>query len=263
MDLNLKNKAVLVTGGNRGIGLAIALAFAEEGANIAICGRDKATLKSASAAITDRGVKSQSISADLFTAEGCRQAVSSAVDAFDGLDVLINNASTNVTGTLENQNDEILMERVMGKTLASMRCTRAALPHLRASVQGRIICIGGTAARTPDTNSLPSGLANSSLVNFTKHISLHAAPDGITVNVVHPFFTKTERHAGRLAALAKDRGISLEAAEDSMAVGVPIGRMIKPEDIAPIVLFLASPHASAITGQAIAVDGGATKTVVY
>ena len=263
MDLDLKDKAVLVTGGNRGIGLAISLAFAEQGAHVAICGRDQSALETACAAIAAHGVRAKAIAADLFTAEGCEQAVAMTVEAFGGLDVLVNNASTSVSGSLENQTDEKLMERVMGKTLASMRCTRAALPHLRPSGRGRIICIGGTAARTPDKNSLPSGLANSSLVNFAKHISLHAAPDGITVNVVHPGFTKTERHGDRLAALASERGISLEAAEDSMAAGVPIGRLVEPGDIAPLVLFLASPWASALTGQTIAVDGGATSSVVY
>ncbi len=263
MDLGLRDRAVLVTGGNRGIGLVIAHAFAEEGANVAICGRDQAALKSAQASLADRGVQSASIAADLFTAEGCESAVSGAHRAFGRLDILVNNASTNVSGSLEDQTDDILMERVMGKTLASMRCTRAAMPHLRQSDQGRIICIGGTSARAPDSNSLPRGLSNSSLVNFAKHFSLHAAPDGITVNVVHPFFTRTERHAGRLAARASDRGISLEEAEASMAEAVPIGRMITPEDVAPMVLFLASSQASAITGQTLAVDGGATRTIIY
>jgi len=267
MDLGLKDKAVLVTGGNRGIGLAIALAFAEEGAHVAICGRDRTALDNACAAIIHKGAaygtRSTSIAADLFTAEGCIQAVAETVEAFGGLDVLVNNASTSVSGTLETASDEALMERVMGKTLASMRCARAALPSLRASGCGRIICIGGTSARTPDTNSLPSGLSNASLVNFAKHFSFHAAPHGITVNVVHPSFTKTERQAARLAARAGDTGASLEAAEKSMAAEVPIGRVIEPGDIAPLVLFLASPQAAAITGQSIAVDGGSTPGVVY
>jgi len=263
MDFGLKDKAVLVTGGNRGIGLAIALALAGEGAHIAICGRDRAALETACAAIAAHSVLTASIAADLFTAEGCERAVAGAVDAFGGLDVLVNNASTNVSGTLETASDDALMERVMGKTLATMRCARAALPYLRASGRGRIICIGGTSARTPDKNSLPSGLANSSLVNFAKHFSLHAAPDGITVNVVHPSFTRTERQTDRLTARANGLGISLEAAVDSVAAGVPIGRVIEPGDIAPLVVFLASVQASAITGQAIAVDGGATPSVVY
>lgn len=225
MDLGLKGKAVLVTGGNRGIGLVIAQAFAEEGADVAICGRDEAALEAARASLVKHHVRAETINADLFTAEGCARAVSGAADAFGQLDVLVNNASTNVSGSLETQTDEKLMERVMGKTLAAMRCTRAAMPHLRSSDQGRIICIGGTSARAPASDSLPSGLSNASLVNFAKHYSLHAAPDGITVNVVHPFFTKTERHTERLAARAKDRGLSLEEAEASMAVGVPkIGR---------------------------------------
>ena len=263
MDLGLKDRAVLVTGGNRGIGLVIARAFAGEGAKVAICGHDGTALESALASLRDRGVQAVSIAADLFTAEGCQRAVAGAVDAFGRLDVLVNNASTNVSGSLENQTDDRLMERLMVKTLGAMRCTRAAMPHLRASDQGRVICIGGTSARAPDGNSLPSGLSNASLVNFAKHFSLHAAPHGVTVNVVHPYFTRTERHAGRLAARASDRGISLEEAEATMAASVPIGRMITPEDVAPMVLFLASSQAGAVTGQTMAVDGGATRTVVY
>jgi 3-oxoacyl-[acyl-carrier protein] reductase len=264
MDFGLTHRTVLVTGGNRGIGLAIALAFAEEGAHVAICGRDQIALESATTAITEYGVRAKSIASDLFTAEGCEQAVTATVDSLGALDVLVNNASTSVSGSLEDQNDDRLMERVMGKTLASMRCARAALPHLRASGRGRIICIGGTSARAPGKGTLPSGLSNSALANFAKQLSTDVAPDGITVNVVHPSTTKTERHRqNRFAARARERGISLEEAEASFAAGFPIGRMVEPADIAPLVLFLASEQASAITGQAIAVDGGATPSVVY
>ena len=263
IELELKNKSVLVTGGNRGIGLAIALAFAEEGANVAICGRDQDALAASKAKIEALGVKAESIAADLFTADGCAKAIDDTVAAFGGLDVLISNASTNIGGTLETLSDEQALERVMGKTLAAMRLSRASLPHLRKAGGGRIICIGGTAARTPAKTSLPSGLGNAALVNFVKHFSNDVGPERITVNVVHPPFTKTDRYPARLQARAEQLGVSLEEAEASFAADFPIGRIVEPADIAPMVLFLASPGAAAVTGQAIAVDGGSTQSVVY
>jgi len=263
IDLELKEKSVVVTGGNRGIGLAIAQAFADEGANVAVVGRDTGALEKARADIAGRGVKAQAIAADLFTANGCADVIDETMNAFGGLDVLVSNASTNIGGTLESLSDEQALERVMGKTLAAMRLSRAALPYLRKSSCGRIICVGGTAARTPAKTSLPSGLGNSSLVNFVKHFSNDVGPDGITVNVVHPPFTKTDRYPARLEARAKELGVSLEEAEADFAANFPIGRIVEPSDIAPMVLFLASPGAAAVTGQAIAVDGGSTQMVVY
>jgi NAD(P)-dependent dehydrogenase (short-subunit alcohol dehydrogenase family) len=263
MDLDLKGKSVLVTGGSRGVGLGIALAFAEEGANVAICARNKATLAEAEAKIAAKGVKAKAVSVDLFTAEGCSSAVQSAVDAFRGLDVLVNNASTAISGNIETLDDEGLMERLKGKTLAYMRCCRAALPHLRKSARGRVICIGGTAARHANATALPSALGNSSIIAFVKQFSTTVAPQGITVNAVHPPFTKTDRYPKRLAARARELGASEAEAEASFVRQFPIGRLVEPKDIAPLVLFLASPHASAITGQSIAIDGGSTPGVFY
>jgi 3-oxoacyl-[acyl-carrier protein] reductase len=263
MDLGLKGKSVLVTGGNRGIGLAIALAFAEEGANVAVCGRDKVALAEAEAKLLAKGVKAIAIPVDLFTAEGCINAVQATVDAFGGLDVLVNNASTAVSGNIETLDDAGLMERLTGKTLAYMRCCRAALPHLRKSTRGRVICIGGSAVRHAGATALPSALGNSALTAFVKQFSTTVASQGITANVVHPPFTKTDRFPARRAARAKQLGVSEAEAEASFAKQFPIGRIVEPADIAPMVTFLASPHASAITGQSIAIDGGSTPGIHY
>ena len=263
MNLDLKGRSVLVTGGNRGIGLAIALAFAEEGANVAVCGRDRAALAEAEAKIAAKGVKAKAVAVDLFTAAGCSGAVAAALDAFGSLDVLVNNASTLVSGNIETLDDDGLMERLNGKTLAYMRCCRAALPHLRKSPCGRVICIGGTAARHAGATALPSALGNAALIAFVTQFSGTVAAQGITANVVHPPFTKTDRYPARRAALAKQLGISETAAETKFTADFPIGRIVEPSDIAPMVLFLASPHASAITGQSIAIDGGSTPGTYY
>ncbi|MBM3342164.1 MAG: SDR family oxidoreductase [Betaproteobacteria bacterium] len=263
MNLDLKGKSVLVTGGNRGIGLAIALGFAEEGANVAVCGRDQEALAQAEAKLAAKGVKAKAVSVDLFTAAGCITAVQTAVDAFGGLDVLVNNASTSVSGNIETLDDEGLMERLTGKTLAYMRCCRAALPHLRKAARGRVICIGGSAVRHANATALPSALGNSALVAFVKQFSTTVAAQGITANIVHPPFTKTDRYPARRAALAKRLGVTEAEAEAHFAKNFPIGRIVEPADIAPMVLFLASPHASAITGQSIAIDGGSTPGTFY
>lgn len=263
MDLGLKGKSVLVTGGNRGIGLAIALAFAEEGANVVVCGRDKAALADAEAQLVAKGVKAKAVAVDLFTAAGCINAVQTTVDAFGGLDILVNNASTAVSGNIETLDDDGLMERLTGKTLAYMRCCRAALPHLRKASRGRVICIGGSAVRHAGATALPSALGNSALVAFVKQFSTTVAGQGITANIVHPPFTKTDRYPARRAARAKQLGITEVEAEASFAKQFPIGRIVEPADIAPMVLFLASPQASAITGQSIAIDGGATPGTFY
>ncbi|MFH1604942.1 MAG: SDR family oxidoreductase [Pseudomonadota bacterium] len=261
MDLALQGKAVLVTGGNRGIGRQIALAFAEEGAQVAICGRDVEQLTKTGAEIRTLGGQVHTMVADLFQAADCQRAVDETAAQFGRLDILVNNASTDVSGTLLTADDDRLMEWVYGKTLGSMRCARAAVPHMRRVGSGRIICIGGLAAR--HAGGLPAGLGNSSLVNFAKNLSDEVAADQILVNVVHPSFCKTDRYPARLAARAKQRGISPAEAEASFIADFPIGRIVEPADIAPLVLFLASRHASAITGQSIAVDGGASRSIVY
>jgi NAD(P)-dependent dehydrogenase (short-subunit alcohol dehydrogenase family) len=117
--------------------------------------------------------------------------------------------------------------------------------------------------RQAGPTALPSALGNSALTAFVKHFSTSVAAQGITANVVHPPFTKTDRYPARRAALAKQLGVSEAEAEARFAADFPIGRIVEPSDIAPMVLFLASRHASAITGQSIAVDGGSTPGIYY
>ena len=274
MDLKLAGASVLITGGSRGIGFALARGFAAEGARVAICARDQARLDQAVAELNAMGAQAVGIQADLFHAADCANAVERTVAAFGRLDVLVNNASTNVDKTpksLEDATDEQVMERFMGKTMAAIRCTRAALPHLRAAGGGRVVCIGGMAARAvqrgaerPGAGSgLPQGLGNSALANFVKYLSEEAAADGIVANIVHPSLTRTDRHTTRMERKAKELGVSIAEVEAETASHIPIGRIVEPGDIVPLVLLLSSPLAGGITGQAIAVDGGASRAIMY
>jgi 3-oxoacyl-[acyl-carrier protein] reductase len=275
MDLKLKGKSVLVTGGSRGIGRQIALSFAEEGARVAICARNQEQLDKTAAEIRALGVDCITMSVDLTLAEDCQRVVDETAAAFGGIDILINNAGTNVDrapSKLGAANDDQLMERVGGKALATIRCSRAALPYMQKAGWGRIVCIAGTSARqvtrgrerpSSEGNPMVSGLGNAMITNFGKMLSEQSARDGILVNVIHPGVTRTDRHPGRMVKRAKELGMTEAEAEADLNTYVPIGRVVEPADIAPLVLLFASPINGAITGQAIAVDGGIGRGITY
>jgi len=274
MDLKLEGQAVLVTGGSRGIGRDIALGFAKESAKIAICGRDKTQLNATKAEIEALGAECHVISADLANADECRRVVDDTAIYFGHLDVLVNNASVNVDKTpssIEDASDAQLLERVNGKTMIAIRCSRSAIPHMRRRGGGRIVMIGGVSARVVIRGAeamsantvIPQGLGNASLASFTKFLSEDVAKDNIMVNIVHPHYTRTGRYPGRLAQYATANGLSEADAEAVLISHMPIGRFIYPSDITPIVVLLGSPLVGAVTGQSIAVDGGASRAIAY
>jgi 3-oxoacyl-[acyl-carrier protein] reductase len=136
---------------------------------------------------------------------------------------------------------------------------------LRSAGGGSVILLGGTSARAVPGpgGAFAGGLGNSFVGYFSKRLSAEVARDRIRVNVIHPGETRTDRYPGRVRALAAKLGVDVAEAAKAKAASIPIGRMVDPIDVASVALFLASPVSSAITGQVIAVDGGATPTVVY
>lgn len=241
---------------------------------VAICARTRADLLDCAAAVRATGATCHASAADLFDPADCARVVEEAAHALGGLDVLVNNASTGVAGapaSILALTTAHFMERLQGKTLAAIRCAQAAVPHLRRAGGGRIISIGGTAARavfrggeiTTPSSALPQGLGNASLATFTKYLAEELAPERILVNIVHPHSMHTPRRAARVRQRALESGRSEADVERELTAQIPIGRLIGPEDVAPLVLFLASPWASAITGQTIAVDGGALRNIIY
>jgi 3-oxoacyl-[acyl-carrier protein] reductase len=155
------------------------------------------------------------------------------------------------------------MSRLNIKTLGAMRMSRIIVPHMQQVGGGRIICIGGSSVRRPSPDSLVAGISNAALSNFTKHLSDIVASDGILVNVVHPSTTITSTWQSLIGNRAQNMSVSETEAISTLAATFPIGRIPDADDVAPLIVFLASDLARAITGQSIVVDGGKVRSVAY
>ncbi|MFQ6027271.1 MAG: SDR family oxidoreductase [Dehalococcoidia bacterium] len=264
MNLELEGKVAIVTGGSRGIGKTTALSLAQEGADVAICARGIEALEEAAAEIRAKsGRRVLPVRADMTVLEDIQNLVSSTVSELGGVDILINNAVNSTAAPFMELSDDMWLNHINVKVMGYVRCAREAIPHMQQRGGGRIINIGGIAARTVGTLTNSNGVTNSAVSNIAKNLADQVAGDGILVNCIHPGTTRTERLAGLMERQAQDANVSLEEAERRAVQGIPIGRMIEPEDIANLVLFLVSGKASAITGQTIAVEGGASRGIHY
>ncbi len=266
MDLQLKGKRALVTGGSKGIGLAIARQLALEGVDLVIAARTVGDLEAAACALAkDTGRKIFGIAADTADDASVAALMAGTVTALGGLDILIN-AAARPGGQapppkLSEINDALFWEDVQVKVLGYLRTAREAAPHMAAAGWGRIINISGLAAR--QTGSIIGSIRNVAVAALTKNLADELGPQGINVTVVHPGLTRTERTAPLIAARAAATGSTPAEIERRMAAGVTVGRLIEAAEVADIVAFLASPRSAAINGDAIACGGGARGAIHY
>ncbi len=263
MDFELKGKTAFVTGGSRGIGRAIALTLAKQGVNVAICGRTRESLDATKADIEALGVKAWAYATDVSKVEELEAFADKALAAAGGIDILVNNAVTSTAAPFDEQTDEMFRYHIDVKLMAYIRLARIILPHLEQQGWGRIVNIGGMTARITAPLRVTNGVVNAGVANFTKQLATRAAQGGVTINCVHPGLTVTERVMQIFEREAKDKGISLEDAMSDRITEIPLGRLIKPEDMANAVLFFCSPMAAMVTGQCIAVDGGQGQSINY
>ncbi|HWG00493.1 MAG TPA: SDR family oxidoreductase [Trebonia sp.] len=265
MDLELKGKHALVTGGNRGIGLAIARALAAEGADVALVARDKAALDAARESIAaDAGGAVIAVSADTGNDQSVREMVAAVVAELGGVDILVNAAARPNTGAVIGITDftaDDFSEQINVKVLGYLRCIREVVPHMRAAGWGRIVNVSGLAARA--TGSVTGTVRNVAVAALTKNLADELGPDGINVTVVHPGMTVTEKTPEILAGQAERAGVSVAEARRRAAASVSIGRLVTAEEVASVVAFLASPKSVAVNGDAIAVGGGAPGAIHY
>lgn len=266
MDLQLKGKTAVVTGGSKGIGKACARLLAEEGVDVAILARSQATLEATATEIAQAtGRKVPGITCDTGTTDSVDAAFAEAARQLGRIDILVNSAAQPGGAPprpgIEHLPDENFLEQMNVKVLGYTRCARAAVPHMKANGWGRIINISGLAAR--QTGNAIGSMRNVAVSALTKNLADELGPFGINVTCVHPGLTWTEFMEQQMQRQAEQRGETLEQAKERMAQGNTVQRIIQAEDIASVVAFLASPLSIAITGDSIAAGGGVGRAIHY
>jgi NAD(P)-dependent dehydrogenase (short-subunit alcohol dehydrogenase family) len=260
VDLELTGRRALVTGGSRGIGLAVARTLAAEGADVALVARGAEALRAAAselAAASGRHV----IAVPADTGDDASVAAMVAeVDAqLGGVDILVNAAATPATRAPFTDDD--LEREINVKVRGYLRCARAVAPQMAERGWGRIINISGLAAR--QSGNVVGTIRNVAVVAMTKNLADELGPQGINVTVVHPGFTRTESTEGMLPGMAQARGTTVEELTRRLDDAVSIGRLVRADEVAAVVAFLASPKSVAINGDTIAAGGGARGAIHY
>lgn len=241
----LKGKRAFVTGGSRGIGAAIALALAENGADVAITYQNSVErADSVVSSIQNLGRRGLALRADSADPEAIKRAVSESVKVLGGVDILVNSAAVGLSGAIADI-DLVEYQMMMDINVRGpLACVQAAIPHLPKG--GRIISIGSALAdRVPFPGVTAYAMSKSALLSFTRGLSRELGPQGITVNLVSPGSTDTESNPADGDSADFQRSLS------------SLGRYAEPREIADVVVFLASPAANMVTGSIITVDGGA------
>src|ERR1700733_6764028 len=265
MDLELTGKRAVVTGGNRGIGLAVARALAAEGCDVALVARDKAALDAARAPLAAASGRTVlALPCDTGDDESVAAMAAAVTEGLGGADILVNAAARANTGAvvgIEGFDAAEFGEQVNVKVLGYLRCIRAFVPHMRAAGWGRIINVSGLAARS--SGAITGTVRNVAVAAMTKNLADELGKDGINVTVVHPGVTVTEHTPQTLALRAERAGVSVPEIERRIGASIGIGRLVTAEEGATVVAFLASPKSVALNGDAITASGGNVGPIYY
>ncbi|MBL7119420.1 MAG: SDR family oxidoreductase [Dehalococcoidia bacterium] len=260
MDLGLEGKTVIVTGGASNVGRGIVLAFAREKANVVIADLDEKQAQRTAADAEAEGGRATSVSADVCDSTAVEAMVNASLDAFGGIDVLVNNVTWAVQGPLlvDKQDDEIERE-IRTAYLSAVLCTRAVARHLIDQGHGRIINLGSNSGRSGQARAAIYSANKAAIIGLTRALAKELGRYNITVNCVCPGVVLPEKPEdtgeGSFWYSRSEKVYTLDYVEKLMK-GNPIRRVGRAEEVADMVTFLASDCASYITGQTIAVDGG-------
>jgi len=261
MELGLKGKVVLVTGASRGIGRAIALAFAEEGSRLALASRTPETLATVAREVEALGADARHWVTDVTAPSQVESLVENVYREWSRIDILVNNAGGGLAKPFEATSDEDWERNVGLNLISAVRLSRLVLPKMKEQKSGQIINISALSGRVPRLGQIVSNAAKAAVINFTESLAAEVAPYKIRVNAVCPAAVLNDRWQERVTRYAKERNLSVEQAMHELSKGIPIGRFGRNDEVASVVVFLASERAGFITGNSIFVDGGMGRSV--
>lgn len=249
----LSGKVAFITGGGTGIGRASALAFAAEGAKVAVAGRRKEPLTAVALEIQSSGGKALALACDIVDRGAVEAAISSVAQHFGLLNVIVNNAGAVMVGTAEETSDEDWNSVLATNLTGTFHVSRAAIPALRKAGGGSIVNIGSYLGIVGRERRAAYCAAKAGVAGLTRAMALDHARDNIRVNCVCPAIVETE-----MSLLSLSKASDPEAARKQRIAELPLGRFGKPEDIALMALYLASDESSWVTGTVFPIDGGQT-----
>jgi 3-oxoacyl-[acyl-carrier protein] reductase len=267
MDLGLRGRVAIVGGASQGIGRATAKALALEGCRVVMAARGEAALTQWAESLRglvqrDGGGELLAVPCDMSSPADIKRLVARTVAEFGGIDVLVNNAGGPPLGPFEQHDDDAWRKAFDTNFMSVVWMVREALPQLKQSDQARIINITSMAVKEPIAGLILSNSVRLGTTGLAKTLSRELGPFGITVNNVGPGTTMTDRIRPMIEAQAKAEGRTFEEVRAERARRIPLGRIGEPEDVAALIVFLASAQARQISGQTILVDGGATASVL-
>lgn len=254
--MKLENRVALITGGGRGIGRSVALAFAREGARVAVASRTREHVEAVAKEICAGGGAALLLVCDVANPQSVRDAVAAVVQQWNRLDILVNNAGTVERVKILDCDDATWNNTIAVNLNGTFFCTRAALPHMLQAGWGRIINVASVAARHATPFAPAYTASKHGVLGFTRCVALEFATRGITANAICPGWVDTDMADAAVRQIVAKTGRTREQARQALEQMSPQKRMAQPEEIAALAVLLASEAGGAINGQGINVDGG-------